>query len=127
MITFQSRPHDTSSLILWSYHLGRDEARAAIDPSVFTIAEKALDETHTDSPSAAPMVRTGTDPSSRGPEPRLCTYRVCTYRVLSQLNVSEHFITSCLCKVAAAILVTILCPWSPLGWSKSPPTRHNRL
>ena len=65
MITYQSRPHETSSLILWSYHLGRDEARAANDPSVFTIAEKALDETHTDSPSAAPMVRTGTDPSSR--------------------------------------------------------------
>ena len=60
--------------------------------------------------SDAPMVRTGTDPSSRGPEPRLCTYRVCTYRVLSQLSVSGHFIRSCLCKVAAAILVTISLP-----------------
>ena len=90
MITYQRKPHETSSQFLWSYHLGRDDLDLTlIHPALLRWSELEL---------------------IHPPEPRLCTYRVCTYRVLSQLNVSEHFIRSCLCKVAAAILVTISLP-----------------
>ena len=111
----------------WNDHVSKKTTWNIITVSVVLPPWQGRSWSHTDSPSAAPMLRWSELELIHPPEPRLWTYRVCTYRVLSQLSVSGHFITSCLCKVAAAILVTILCPWSPLGWSKSPPTRHNRL
>ena len=94
----------------WNDHVSKKTTWNIITVSVVLPPWQGRSWSHTDSPSAAPMLRWSELELIHPPEPRLCTYRVCTYRVLSQLSISGHFIRSCLCKVAAAILVTISLP-----------------